>query len=78
LGQWGGGGGAATGDSLGVAALGAGGVLASMSRARMMKRTVGAGGVFLGVSGRGVSEIIAVGALGVAVSFRRFLDLEPL
>jgi len=44
----------------------------------MMKRTVGAGGVLLGASGSGVSESIAGGALGVAVSLRRFLDLEPL
>jgi len=43
-----------------------------------MKGTVCAGGVFLGASGRGVSKPVAVGALGVAVSLRRFLDLEPL
>jgi len=43
-----------------------------------MKRTVGAGGVFLGALGRGVSESVAVGALGVVVSLRHFLDLEPL
>jgi len=42
----------------------------------MMKRTVGAGGVFLAASGSGVSESIAVGALGVALSLGRFLDLE--
>jgi len=40
----------------------------------MMKRTVEAGEVILGASGRGVSEPIAVGALGVAVSLRCFLD----
>jgi len=71
-------GGAAAGDGLGVAALGACGVLASVSRASMMKRAVGAGGVFLGASGRGVSKPIAVGALGVAVRLPRFLDYEPL
>jgi len=77
-GSGGGGGGAAAVDGLGIAALGAGGVLASMSRASMMKRTVGAGRVFLGESGGGVAESIAVGALGVAISLRRFLDFEPL
>jgi len=44
----------------------------------MMKRTVGAGGVFLGVSGSSVSKSVVVGALGVAVSMCRFLDLESL
>jgi len=78
VGAKGGRGGAATGDGLGVAALGACGVLIYVSRARMMKRTVGAGGVFLGASGRGVSESVTVGALGIAVSLRRFLDFEPL
>ena len=76
VGALGGGGGTAAGDGLGIAALGAGGVLASRSRASMMNRTVGAGGVFLGASGRGVSESVAVGALGVAVSLRRFLEFE--
>jgi len=78
VGAMGGGGGAATGDGLGVAAIGAGGVLASMSRASMMKCTVGAGGVFLGASGKGMAKSIAVGPLGVLVSLRRFLDFEPL
>ena len=44
----------------------------------MMKRRIGAGGVLLGASGIGVSESVAVGALGVTVSLGRFLDLEPL
>jgi len=78
FGAVGGGGGTAAGDGLGVAALGAGGVLASVCRPNMMKCTVWAGGVFLGASGGGVSEPVAVGALGVAVSLSRFLDLEPL
>jgi len=78
VGAVGGGGGAAAGDGLEVAALGASGVLASVGRASMMKRTVGAGGVFLSASGRGVSKPVAVGALGVAVSLRGFLDLETL
>ena len=74
----GGGGWAAVGDSLGVAAFREGrvGSLASVSRASMMKRTVGAGAIFLRASGRGVSESVPVGALGVLVSLRRFLDLE--
>jgi len=42
----------------------------------MMKRTKGAGGVFLGASGIGVSESVAVGALGVAVGSRSVLDFE--
>jgi len=74
----GGGGGAAAGESLGVATLPACGVLASVSRASIMKRTVGAGGVLLGASGWTVSESIAFGALGFTVSLCRFLDLEPL
>jgi len=74
----GGGGGAAAGNGLGVATFRAGGVLASVSCASMMKHRVGAGGVFLGASGRDVSETGAVDALGVAVSLRCFFDLEPL
>ena len=70
------GGGAAAGDALKVPALGAGMVLAPMCRASMMKGIVGADGVFLGASGIGVSKSIAIGALGVAVSLRRFCDLE--
>ena len=77
-GQWGGGGWAPAVDSLGVAALGAGGVLPSVSRASMMKRTVWGGGVFLGALGRGVSKSVAVGILGVAVSLRCLFDLEAL
>ena len=34
--------------------------------------------MFLGASGMGVSKTVAVEALGVAVSLRRFLDFEPL
>jgi len=47
-----------------------------MSRASMVKPTIGVCGVFLGASGSGVSEPIAVGTLGVAVSLPCFLDLE--
>jgi len=43
-----------------------------------MKRTIEAGGVILGASGKGVSESIAVGALCVVVSLRRLFELEPL
>jgi len=42
----------------------------------MMKRTKGAGGVFLGASGMGVSESVAVGALGIAVGLGSLLDFE--
>ena len=73
-----GGGGTAVRDGPGVTSLWAGGVVASVSRMSMMKCTVGPGGVLLGASGMGVSASVAVGAMGVAVGFRRFLDLEPL
>ena len=78
LGTVGRGRGAAVRDGLGVTSLGAGGILASVCCTSMMKRTIGAGGVFLGASGRGVYQLIAVGALGVTGSLRRFLDLERL
>ena len=71
-----GGGAAAAREGLGVPALGAGGVLASVSRASMMKHTVGACGMLPDASGRGVSKSVADGALGLAVSLCRFLDLE--
>ena len=41
-----------------------------------MKCAIGTRWVFLGTSGMRVSEMIAVEALGIAVSLRRFLDLE--
>ena len=41
-----------------------------------MKRTVRAGGVFLGASGIGVSESVAVGPLGVAVGLRSLFNFE--
>jgi len=44
----------------------------------MMKCAIGASWVFLGVSGMGVYEAVAVEALGVSVSLGRFLDLDPL
>jgi len=47
-----------------------------MGRTIVVKRTVGAGGVFLGASGIGVSESVAVGALGVAVGLYGLLDFE--
>jgi len=78
VGAVGGGAGAAARDGLAVAAFGECGVLPSVSQASMMKRTVGAGGVLLGASGRGVSESIAVGALGVPVSLRHILNLKTL
>jgi len=69
-------GGTAVEGGLGDTALGAGGVFASLSRASMMKGTVGAGEVFLGALWRGESKSVAVGALGIAVSLPRFLDLK--
>ena len=56
----------------------AGGVLTSVSRASIMKGTVGAGRVFLGALGRSVSKLIAVGTLGVSVSLYHFFNLEAL
>jgi len=44
----------------------------------MMKRTVGARGVFLGALGRCLSELATIGPLGVAVNLCGFLDLELL
>jgi len=41
-----------------------------------MKRAIGEGGVFLGASGIGVSESVAVGALGVAIGLSSLFDLE--
>ena len=78
VGAVGGGGWAAAGDGLGVAALGAGWVLACVSCPSMMKGTGRAGGMFQGVSGRGVSKWVAVGRLGISVSLRGFLDLARL
>ena len=73
-----GGGGRAVWDGPGVATLWAGRVLALVSRTSMMKYTVAAGGVSMGASDMDLSESVAVGALGVAVSLRHFLDLAPL
>jgi len=44
----------------------------------MVKCAIGASRVFLGASGIGVSEAVAVKALGVAVCLGRCLDFEPL
>jgi len=44
----------------------------------MVKCAIGASWLLLGASGMGVSETVAVEALGVAVSLRRFLDFEAL
>ena len=43
-----------------------------------MKCAIGASWVLLGASGMGMSETVAVEALGVAVSLSCFLDFEPL
>jgi len=44
----------------------------------MMKCAIEASWVCLDASGMGVSEMVAVEALGVAVGLPRFFDLEPL
>ena len=76
VGAVGGEGWAPAGEGLIVAAHRRGGVLASVSRARMIKGPGAAGGVFLGALGRGVSKSLAVGTLGVSVSPPSFFDLE--
>jgi len=73
-----GGGWAAAGERFEVAALWTGGLLASVSRASMMKRTVWAGVVFLGALGRVGSKSVTVGALRVAVSLHRFFRSRPI
>jgi len=42
----------------------------------VVKRTIRAGGVFLGASGIGVSKSVAVGALGVPVGLCNLFDFE--
>ena len=76
VGTVGGGGWAAARDGPGVASLGAGGVLASVGRTSMVKRTEGARGVGLLATLGGVAETVAVVALGVAVGVDGFLDFE--
>ena len=70
------GGRAAARDGFGVASLGAGGVLASVGRTSMVKRTIGARGVFLGAALSGVTVAVAVGALGVSVRLHCLFNLE--
>jgi len=74
----GGGGVAPIRDTVGVATMGAGGVLASVTRASMIKRTVGAGVVFLAALGRGVSKSIAIVTWGnLLLSIVRFPEGDP-
>ena len=47
-----------------------------MGRTSMVKRTIGARGVFLGAALGGVTVAIAVGALGVSVRLHCLFDLE--
>ena len=77
VGTVGGGGWAAARDGPGVASLGAGGVLASMGRTSMVKRTKGARGVVLLATLGGVAETVAVVALGLSIGVDGFLNLEP-
>ena len=77
VGAVGGGGLAAARDGPGVASLGAGGVLASVCRTSMVKRTERARGVGLLAPLGGVAEAIAVVALGVPVGVDGLFDLEP-
>ena len=78
VGAVGGGGGAAPRDGSLVSPFGAGGVLASMGRTSIMKCTIWARRVLLDASGRCLSESVAVGALGVAVSLDDSFDLTAL
>lgn len=70
--------GAAACDCFGVAAREPGGVLALMCRASMLKCAVGACGLVLVASGRGMSISLAIGRLGIVVSSRHFFYLESL
>ena len=74
----GGGGGATPSHGFLVPSFGAGGVLASMGRTSRKKCAIWAGRVFLSVSGRGVSESVAVGALGVVIGLDDSLDFPAL
>ena len=74
----GGRGGAAARDWLGVAALWAGGVLASLCRTSMVKRTKGARWVGLLATLGDMPEAVAIVALGVSVGVDGFFNLEPL
>ena len=76
VGAVGGGGQATRGDRLCVSGLGAGGVLASVGCTSMVKRTIGARGVFLGAALGGVAEAVAVRTLGVLVGLDGFFDFE--
>ena len=76
VGTVGGRGWAAARDGPGVPSLGAGGVLASVCRTSMVKRTKGARGVGLFAALGGVAEAVAVVALGVPVGVDGFLNLE--
>ena len=70
------GGRAGAGDRFGVASLGACGVLASMGRTSLVKRTIWAQGVFKGAALGAVAVAGAVGALGVSVRLHCLFDLE--
>ena len=59
-----------------MSVLGVGGILASVCRTSMMKRTKGAYLVFLYPSLAGVPKEVAVGALGVSVGINALIDLE--
>ena len=72
----GGGGWVAARDGPGVSSLGAGGILAPVSRTSMVKRTEGARVVGLFTTLGGVAEAVAVVALGVPVGVDGFLNLE--
>ena len=77
VGAVGGGGWAAARDRPGVASLSTGGVLASVGRMSMVKRTQWARGVGLFASLGGVAETVAIVALGIPIGVDGFLDLAP-
>ena len=77
LGTVGGGGWTTARDGPGGASLGAGGVLASVGRTSMVKRTKGARGVGLLATLEGMAETVAVVALSVSIGVDGFLNLEP-
>ena len=77
VGAVGGGGWAVARNGPQVSSLRAGGVLASMGRTSMVKRTEGARGGGLLASLGGMAEAVAVVALGVVVGVDGFLNLQP-
>jgi len=63
-------------EILAIAPLEVGGVLASVGRPNMLKRTVGGGWIFMSAMWGGMSKVVAVGTLNIVVGIGRSFDLE--